>query len=60
VFLLSDMAAYVTGIELRVDGGAHVGARSFLYQPPPPRNQQVFDGFHREERARILSGPDWA
>jgi len=59
VFLLSDMAAYVTGIELRVDGGAHIGARSFLFDPPPPRNQQVFDGFHREERARFLSDPDW-
>ena len=54
VFLLSDMAAYITGVELRVDGGFHVGAQSFLFEPPPPRNQQIFDGFHREERARIL------
>jgi len=58
VFLLSDMAAYITGVELRVDGGFHVGARSFVFDPPPPRNQQIFDGFHREERARILGDDD--
>lgn len=58
VFLLSDMAAYVTGVELRVDGGFHVGARSFVFDPPAPRNQQIFDGFHREERARILRDDD--
>ncbi|MBX3705583.1 MAG: SDR family oxidoreductase [Pseudomonadales bacterium] len=54
VFLLSDMAAYITGTTLRVDGGAHDGARGFLFEPPAPRNQQIFDGFHREERARFL------
>lgn len=54
VFLLSDMAAYITGVELRVDGGFHVGARSFVFNPQEPRNQQIFDGFHREQRARIL------
>jgi len=54
VFLLSDMAAYVTGVELRVDGGFHNGASSFLFDAPAPRNQQIFDGFHREERARML------
>jgi citronellol/citronellal dehydrogenase len=54
VFLLSDMAAYVTGIELRVDGGFHNGASSFLYQPPPARNVAVFRGFHREEPSRLL------
>jgi catalase-peroxidase len=35
-------------------GGFHVGAGSFLFEPGPPRNQQIFDGFHREERAKIL------
>lgn len=54
VFLLSDMAAYVTGIELRVDGGVHVGASSFLFKPSPARNVRTFRGFHLEERARIL------
>lgn len=54
VFLMSEMAAYVTGIELRVDGGIHNGAGSFLFEPPQPRNQRVFRGFHREERSKIL------
>lgn len=54
VFLLSDMAAYITGIELRVDGGIHNGASSFLFRPPAARNGQTFNGFHRDERARLL------
>ncbi len=58
VFLLSDMAAYITGVELLVDGGFHVGTRSFVFEPGEPRNQQIFDGFHREERARILREDD--
>lgn len=55
VFLMSDMAAYITGIDLRVDGGIHHGASSFVFQPEPPRNGHTFDGFHREERARMLN-----
>ncbi len=54
VFLLSDMAAYVTGAEFRADGGIHNGAGSFLFQPGEPRNGRVFDGFHRDEAARLL------
>ena len=54
VFLMSDMAAYVTGIDLRVDGGIHHGASSFVFEPEPPRNIRSFDGFHREERAKML------
>lgn len=54
VFLLSDMAAYITGIEMRVDGGIHNGSASFLFEPQAPRNMQVFDGFHRDERPRML------
>jgi citronellol/citronellal dehydrogenase len=58
VFLLSDMAAYVTAAEIPVDGGLHAGARSVLFEPPRPRNMQIFDGFHRETRARILDGDE--
>jgi citronellol/citronellal dehydrogenase len=58
VFLLSDMAAYITGVELRVDGGFHNGASSFLFKPEPARNVQTFRGFHLEERARILDPED--
>lgn len=54
VFLLSDMAAYVTGAEFRADGGIHNGAGSFLFRPGEPRNVRVFQGFHRDEAARLL------
>ncbi len=54
VFLLSEMAAYVTGADFRVDGGIHNGAGSFLFQPGEPRNGQTFDGFHRDERPALL------
>ena len=54
VFLMSEMAAYVTGADFRVDGGIHNGAGSFVFQPGEPRNIKTYDGFHREERARLL------
>lgn len=55
VFLLSDMAAYISGAELCVDGGLGAGAGSLLFQPPEPRNAQVFDGFHRERLPNLLT-----
>ncbi len=54
VFLMSDMAAYITGAELRADGGIHNGSGSFLFDPPEPKNTRIFNGFHREERPEIL------
>ncbi len=54
VFLLSEMAAYVTGADFRVDGGIHNGAASFVFSPGEPRNQQRFNGFHRDEPPRLL------
>ena len=54
VFLLSEMAAYVTGAEFRADGGAHNGAASFLFRPGEARNIQIFNGFHRDEAAKLL------
>jgi len=56
VYLMSEMAAYVTGADFRVDGGIHNGASSFVFQPESPRHQQMFNGFHREERPRLLDG----
>ena len=54
VFLLSEMAAYITGADFRVDGGIHNGAGSFLFQPGEMRNSQTFNGFHRDEPPGIL------
>ena len=50
----SDMAAYITGADFRVDGGIHNGAGSFVFQPGEPRNIKTYNGFHRDERARLL------
>ncbi|NJN53189.1 MAG: SDR family oxidoreductase [Gammaproteobacteria bacterium] len=54
VFLMSDLAAYVTGIEMRVDGGIHNGSSSFLFKAASVRNAKVWNGFHRDERAAML------
>lgn len=54
VFLLSEMAAYVTGADFRVDGGIHNGAGSFLFQPKDMRNGRTFNGFHRDEPPGML------
>ncbi len=56
VFLLSEQASYITGIDLRVDGGMHNGGGSFLYRPPSARNQKTYNGFHRDETAKLLQG----
>lgn len=54
VFLMSEMAAYVTGAEFRVDGGIHNGSGGFLFRSPEPLRQQVFNGFHRDEPPKLL------
>jgi citronellol/citronellal dehydrogenase len=58
VFLMSEMASYITGIELRVDGGMHHGSGGFLFQTKPVRHAQIYDGFHRDERAALLHDTD--
>lgn len=54
VFLLSEMAAYITGADFRVDGGIHNGAGSFLFQPDEARNVATYNGFHRDEPPGLL------
>lgn len=54
VFLLSDMASYITGADFRVDGGINNGASSFVFKPGEARNVKTFNGFHRDEKPKIL------
>ena len=54
VFLLSEMAAYITGANFRVDGGLHNGAGSFVFQPGDAQNVRTFNGFHRDELPKML------
>lgn len=57
VFLMSDMASYITGADFRIDGGIHNGASSFLFRPGSARNGYTFNGFHRDEPPGLMSGP---
>lgn len=54
VFLMSEMAAYITGTEIRVDGGIHHGKGSFLFRSDSNKVIEPFKGFHREETAELL------
>jgi citronellol/citronellal dehydrogenase len=54
VFLMSEMAAFITGIDLRVDGGIHHGRGGFLFKAKDGSNPPAFNGFHRDETAELL------
>lgn len=54
VYLLSDAAAYVTGISLRVDGGLHNNARSSFYAVPDHDKSKPFNGFPLYRRPKVL------
>jgi citronellol/citronellal dehydrogenase len=45
VYLLSEAAAYVTGIALRVDGGLHNNGKSNFYEVPDHDRSRAFNGF---------------
>ena len=54
VYLLSDAAAYVTGIALRVDGGLHNMARSSFYEVPEHDRSKPYNGFPLYRRPKVL------
>ena len=54
VFLMSEMAAYITGAEFRVDGGIHNGNGGFLFNPTVAVHNTAYNGFHRDEPPKLL------
>lgn len=56
VFLLSEAASFVTGVTLRIDGGAPLGNEAFPL--PDHERSQPFEGFHRAVAPEALSGDD--
>ena len=54
VYLLSDAAAYVTGIALRVDGGLHNMGKSSFYEVPEHDRAKPFNGFPLYQRPKVL------
>jgi citronellol/citronellal dehydrogenase len=53
-FLLSDAAAYITGSEIRIDGGVPLGNRSM--DIPKVERTHPFNGFHLAKIPKVLGG----
>jgi citronellol/citronellal dehydrogenase len=53
-FLLSDAAAYITGTELRIDGGVPLGNRSIDLKVSD--KSEAFNGFHLATMPKVLGG----
>ena len=51
-FLLCDAAAFITGVNLPIDGGASLA--SPVFPQPPARNVTEYQGFHRYIRPKAL------
>ena len=54
VYLLSEAAAYVTGIALRVDGGLHNMGKSSFYEVPDHDRAKPFNGFPLYRPPKVL------
>jgi citronellol/citronellal dehydrogenase len=53
-FLLSDAAAYITGTEIRIDGGVPLGNRSMDLEITD--RSKPFNGFHLAVTPKVLGG----
>ena len=53
-FLLSDAAAYISGTEIRIDGGVPLANRSI--DLPKTDRSQPFNGFHLAKTPKVLGG----
>jgi len=53
-FLLSEASAYITGTEIRIDGGVPLGNRSM--DLPQTDRSQPFNGFHLARTPKVLGG----
>jgi citronellol/citronellal dehydrogenase len=57
VYLLSEAAAYVTGMALRIDGGLHNMGKSSFYEVPEHDRAKPCNGFPLYRPPKVLGCP---